>query len=402
MRAATQPSTRLHQRSDWRCYVTIFCAVGAIVVGTVGIVNYQVDPYLMHQWDTPQVRQLQPGREKLSAWGKTYALARFKPAIVYVGNSRTELGLSARSALFAGKKVFNGALSGGSLGDAIAMVGHASTVSRLETVIWGIDAPSFYVEIGNTDFDRALVATDRFYLARRGLIDLKRALTTDMTMDSMRLLRGTAAKSCQSSLALQGQRDAVCMRERIDGRGGTAAAIVPKLRDYIRGTGPTADAMPALDRSLDGLCKSGSQVRLYINPTHAMTAAALYGAGKWPAMEVWQAALAGLVERHRRSGCDARVFDFSGFNSITTEAIPQASHNAGMAYFWEASHYRENVGAMILSRMFGGTGDVPGDFGVELTPAALPAYQAAQRDGRERYHAEHPLEGRMVREVVAE
>lgn len=391
-----------HPAAEWRGYVTIFGAASALVIATVGILNYQVDPYLTHQWDTPQVQQLRPGREKLSAWGKTYALAKFRPGIVYAGNSRTELGLPTRTALFAGKDVFNGALSGASLGDAIAMVRHANAVSRLDTVIWGIDAPSFSMEIGNTDFDRELVASDRFYLARRGLLNMKRALTTDMTMDSLRLLRGTFGRACHSSLAYYGQRDDVCVRDRIDGWGGTSKAIVPRIREYIRGAGPTAEAMAALDETTAELCKSGAKLRLYINPTHAMTADALYHAGKWPAMEDWQGRLAELGQRYRAQGCDARVYDFSGFNSITTEAIPQASGTADMTYFWETSHYRVNVGAMILNRMFDGKEAGPADFGVELTPQSLARHQSAQRAARDRYHLEHPQESRMVREVVNE
>lgn len=391
-----------HPPAEWRSYVAIFAGASALVASAVVLLNYHVDPYLTHQWDTPQVRELRPGREKLSAWGKTYALAKFQPRIVYAGNSRTELGLPTRVALFAGKEVFNGGLSGASVGDAIAMVRHANAVSRLETVIWGIDAPSFSMDIGNTDFDRELVAGDRFYLARRGLIDMKRALTTDMTIDSIRLLRGTFGRSCHSSLAFYGQRDDVCVRDRIDGWGGTGKAIVPRLREYIRGAGPTAGALSAFDNSVAELCKSGSKLLLYINPTHAMTSDALYRAGKWAAMEAWQGQLAGLGQRHRAAGCDVRVFDFSGFNSVTTEAIPQASGVPDMLYFWEASHYRANVGEMILNRMFGQSDGVPADFGVELTPATLTGHLAAQRAARERYHLARPLESRMVLDVAAE
>lgn len=391
-----------HPPAEWRSYVTIFAGASALVTCAVGLMNYHVDPYLIHQWDTPQVRELRPGREKLSAWGKTYALARFRPGIVYVGNSRTELGLPTRTALFAGKEVFNGGLPGASLGDASAMVRHAGAVGRLETVIWGIDAPSFYMETGNTDFDRELVATDRLYLVRRWLINVKRALTTDMSMDSIRLLRGTFGRSCHSNLALYGQRDEVCVRQRSEGWRGTSHAIVPRVREYIRGTGPTAEAMAALDNSLADLCKAGSQVRLFIHPTHAMTSDALYRAGKWAAMEAWQGQLAALGQRHRAAGCDARIFDFSGFNSITTEAVPQASGASDMLYFWETSHYRDNVGEMILHRLFGRDDGIPADFGVELTPRTVGGHLAAQRAARDRYHLDHPHESRMVLEVVAE
>ncbi|MYM89536.1 hypothetical protein GTP91_20450 [Rugamonas sp. FT82W] len=390
-----------HPGAEWRNYVGIFCASCALVTGAVTVLNYQVDPYLTHQWQTPSVQRLRPGREKLSAWGKTYALAKFKPAVLYVGNSRTELGLPTRAPAFAGLPVFNGALSGASLADAMDMARHAAHVGRLKTVVWGMDAPSFSLEIGNTDFDRELVAEGPLYLWRRGLLDARRALAFDMTADSIRQLRGSLGRDCRSSLAFYGQRDDACVRDRIESLGGTGAVIVPRVREYLHGEGPTAEAMTALQRSLAGLCADGTSVRLYLNPTHAMTADALYWAGKWPALEAWQRALAQLGLHRRAAGCDVRIFDFSGFNSVTTEAIPQVSHRSSMQYYWETSHYRSNVGAMILARMYG-AGDAPRDFGVELLPDTVERHLAAMRRARDRYHHEHPEETRMVRAVVAE
>ncbi len=191
------------------------------------------------------------------------------------------------------------------------------------------------------------------------------------------------------------------MHERIEGLGGTGAAIVPRVREFLRGAGPTDEAMRALDRSMAELCRAGTRVRLYLNPTHAMTVDALYWSGKWPAMEAWQRSLAVMGQRYRAVGCDLRIVDFSGFNSVTTEAIPQVSKQPAMQYYWETSHYRSKVGDMVLARMFGGD-DVPADFGVELSPDKLDGHQAAMRLARERYHRLHPVETGMVRAVVAE
>ncbi len=380
----------------WRGYVVLFSGITLLASGAVATLNYLVDPYLIHQWDSPHLRRLLPGREKLSPWGKTYALARFQPQVLYVGNSRTELGLPAQTPVFGQRRVFNAALSGASLGDAAAMVRHATTVSTLETVVWGVDAPSFSMEIGNTDFDRELVAADRYYFLRRWFINIKRALSVDMTLDSLRVLRGTFGGVCLSSLALLGQRDGRCVQQRITSLGGAGAAMLPRVRDFARGSGPTPDAMQELDRSLTVLCQAGTRVRLYVNPTHAMTSDVLYWAGKWPALEAWQARLAALAEEHRKSGCDTRVFDFSGFNSVTMEAPPQLSRRAEMENYWEASHYRVNVGQRILERMFG-QGAL---WGEELMPATLPAHQSAQRAARDRYHSDHAAETAMVRSVL--
>lgn len=390
-----------HSSTQWRRYVTVLGGASLSVIAAVALLNYQVDPYLIHQWETEQVRQLRPGREKLSAWGKTYALARLRPDVLYAGNSRTELGLPTDGAPFGRRTVFNGALSGASLGDALAMVEHAAEVGPPAVVVWGIDAPSFSMEVGNTDFDRALVATDRWYLWRRKLIDIKRAVSTDMTLDSVRLLRGTFGAVCRSSLALYGQRDDVCVRDRIDGWGGTRGAVVPRVREFIRGAGPTTAAMNAFDDGIAQLCRARVQVRVYVNPTHAMSLDALYWAGKWPAMEQWQRQLATMFERHRDRGCDARIVDFSGFNHITTEPIPQAGGYEAMTYYWEPSHYRVNVGRLILAQLAGSSA-AAADFGVELVPQTVALHHARQRGARDRYHTEHPHETALVRQVVGE
>lgn len=395
---------RADPHPDWRGYLAILCGGSATAIAALLTLNYVVDPYLIHQWDTPAVMRLRPPREKMSAWGKTYAVARYKPSVLYLGNSRTELGMPTRLPLFVGQDVFNGALSGASLGDTLAMAQHAFAVGRPATVIWGIDAPSFSMEVGNTDFDRALVAHDNLYRWRRRLLDLKRALTVDMTRDSLSVLMGTFGAVCHSSLAFHGQRDALCMRNSAVGAwNGTRAAVVPRTREFVRGAGPTPAAASALAGMVDTMCRAGTRVRLYINPTHAMMEDALYWAGKWQALEHWQASLATMAELQRGRGCDVRVYDFSGFNSVTTEAIPQATRREWMANYWEPSHYRVNVGQMVLNRLFNdGDNAIPGDFGVELTPAAMPAHLAAARAGRERYHVQHELETAMARDIATE
>ena len=387
-----------------RRYVALFCGCAATALLLVASLNYLVDPYLLHQWDSPLLQRLQPTREKLSVWGKTYAVARYRPAVVYIGNSRTEMGLPAGMRdLFEGQRVFNSAVSGASVGDAIHLAEHAARVSHVDTMVWGIDAPSFSMEQGSAGIEPGLTEAGPAFFARRALLNVKRGLTVDMTHDSLRLLHGSFGSVCRSSLALHGQRDHLCFSDRIRGWGGTAPAMVPRLHEFGAGAGPTPDALQAFDATVGKLCRDGTRLRLYINPTHAMTMDVLYWRGKWPAMEQWQRDLTLLAERRRAQGCDLRLHDFSGFNSITSEAIPQFGGAREMRYYWEASHYRDNVGRMILSRLFaGGAGEQPppDDFGIELTSRTLAAHQADMRAARDRFHAAFPQETAFVRKLI--
>ena len=385
-----------------RHYVAVFCACVSVALALVSAINYRVDPYLLHQWDTPLLQRLRPTHEKLSVWGKTYAVARYRPAIVYIGNSRTEMGLpTSVQSVFAGKTVFNSAVSGASIGDAIRLAEHAARVSHIDTLVWGIDAPSFSMELGSAGLEPGLTDAGPAFFARRALLNLKRGLTVDMTHDTWRILNGSYGGVCLSSLALNGQRDKSCISDRIHGWGGTARAMLPRLQEFGDGKGPTALALQAFDASIARLCRGGTRLRLYINPTHALTLDALYWQGKWSAMQRWQRDLARLAERQRGQGCDVRLYDFSGFNSITSEPIPQASGAREMRYYWEASHYRDNVGRYILARLFGAAPQPPADFGVELDSASIAAHQAAMDAARERYHVAHPQETAFVQHALA-
>jgi len=383
-----------------RAYLSLFCGVSAGVVGAVAALNYVVDPYLTHQWDTPPVQSLRPVRERLGAWAKTYALARYQPALVYVGNSRTEVALPAHPSLFGGQPVFNAALSGATMNDAGMMAQHAAQVAQVHTLVWGLDAPSFSLGAGNTELDEALLADGGGYLARRALLNLKRAVSLEMAGDALQVLNGSYEPVCRSSLAFLGQRDALCLQHRFAQKGGTAAAVQPRLREFVRGEGPSAEALAVFQGRLDALCRKGTRVRLYINPTHALMQDALYWAGKWDTMESWLHALARTSSQRRARGCDVTLHDFSGYNSVTTEPVPQASGRPDMAYYWEPSHYRENVGRMVLARLIGTAPAAADGFGAELTPAGLPAHLAAMRAARERYHAQHGAESALARQAA--
>lgn len=374
-------------------YLAIAAGLPLLLVGAVAGTNYVVDPYLMHQWDSPQMRRLRQPVEKLNAWGKTYAIAVYRPGTIYLGNSRTELGLSVP--VGGSARVFNAALSGATLGDAIRMLRHARQTAPVRNVIWGLDAPSFTLEQGNGELEPGLLAQDENYLSRRLLLDLQRAVSFDMTGESLALLRGATPSVCQASLARHGQRDGACMRHRIAGWGGTGAVIGARTREFLRGAGPSESAMPALGQAIRAAC--GVKWRLYVNPTHAMTIDVLYRAGKGAQYEAWLAALAVLGEQLRAAGCDTRIYDFSGFNSVTSEAIPQAGSRADMRNYWETSHYREQVGNATLARLAGAPAAQDG-FGSELLPATIGAHIINLRASRVAYLNARPYEaGRAER-----
>lgn len=75
-------------------------------------------------------------------------------------------------------------------------------------------------------------------------------------------------------------------------------------------------------------------------------------------------------------------YDFSGFNSVTTNALN----------YYEESHYRYRVGDMIIERIFGGSvAALPEDFGSLVTKHSIGQHLEKQKRELEQYLKSHSL-----------
>ncbi|MDK9707012.1 MAG: hypothetical protein OEL83_08170 [Desulforhopalus sp.] len=359
------------------------------------LLNYVVDPYYTHQWDSALMERLNPAQQKIMPWAKTYAAYRYQPEVAYLGSSRTEIGLPAESPVFSGKRVFNLALSGASVGDAINMLRHTSFFHRPETVVWGLDYGwQFREKSGNTDFSSELVAKGPYYPLRRALLNIKRAISMAMTVDTLKILLGYSEQSCRSLLASFGHKSAQCLEIIMRNEGGTEKAFEEVLKKKAPLGKP--EDVPAttelLGRVLGEYCRQGTVFRLYIQPIHAL-AELSYWATLEDDVDDWKRALVRMTDAQRQAGCNIELFDFSGFNSITTEDIPQVTGKADMQHYWEQSHYRGEVGLKIIEELFAGKGrEVAKPFGVLLRGDTIEEHLRDFRQKRLQYLADHPQE----------
>jgi hypothetical protein len=361
--------------------------------------NYVVDPYFIHQWDTKLIQRLSPAQQKIMPWVKTYAAYRYRPEVVYLGSSRAEIGLPTDSKVFKGKRVFNLALSGASLGDAISMLNHTSFFHRPEIVVWGLDYGwQFREKAGNTDFTRTLVAHESSYPIRRTFLNIKRSISMAMTVDTIKILLGVSEQSCQSLLASYGQKTSQCLEIIMHNEGGTAKAF----EEIIKKRGPegtpsdAAAALQLLDRVTHDYCRNGTMFRFYLHPVHSLAELA-YWATEWEDLDNWKRALVQVIDARKHEGCDIRLIDFSGFNSITTEDIPQITGKENMQYYWEHSHYRSEVGEKIIEQLI-----LPDQqkeentFGIELNSETIEQHLLDFHAKRHKYFIDHPQETRNM------
>jgi len=385
------PKTKIAGLS--RFFLALGSAAVLLVAGVVTI-NYLIDPYSIHQWDSPLLKRLSPPQQKIVPWAKTYAASRYRPEVVYLGSSRTEIGLPTDTTVFQGKRLLNLAISAASLGDAINMLNHTSSFHRPEMVVWGLDYGwQFREKSGNSDFNQELVAAGPL---KRLLLNLKRSVSLAMTTDAYAILFDPAAQKCEPILATFGQKPERCLEYIMADEGGT-----PKAFDKIINRGdlqakPTdvQAAMQLLETVTRSYCAQGTAFRFFLHPVHAL-AELSYWETNWRELDRWKQDLAQMVDARRQEGCDIRLMDFSGYNAITTEPVPQVTGTETMRHYWEHSHYRAEVGQQILERLVAPTVEAkPGDFGAELNAQTIQQHLLSMQQGRDAYCASHPWETR--------
>ena len=388
----------MNDSSDKSNFPLYFFTIGvsALVLLTIIVtLNYVVDPYFIHQWDSPLLHRLSPAQQKIMPWAKTYATYRYQPEVVFLGSSRTEIGLPTDSPLFSGKRVFNLAISGASVGDAVNMLSHTAFFHRPEIVVWGLDYGwQFREKTGNTDFSEELVAKGPYYPIRRAFLNIKRSVSMAMTGDTLSIVLGKSEQSCPSLLAYNGHKSSECLEVIMRNEGGTKKAFeeVLKKKEPLGNPPDVAATIELLDQVIGDYCRSGTEFRLYIQPIHAL-AELSYWAALGDDLDNWKRSLVQMIDARRRGGCNIRLFDFSGFNNITSEEIPQATGKDTMQNYWEQSHYRSEVGLRILDELFEAGKKAEDDiFGFELRSDTIEQHLLNFRNSRRQYITNHPKE----------
>jgi hypothetical protein len=147
-------------------------------------------------------------------------------------------------------------------------------------------------------------------------------------------------------------------------------------------------------------------VRLFISPSHARNWEVIAAAGLWSKFEEWKRLLIAIneTEAAKAGKPEYPIWDFSGYNSITTEQVPlKGDTTTLMRWYWESSHYKKETGDLVLDRVFGlsiSGMPLPDDFGVSIDSRNIDRHLQDIRAGRMRYRATHADEVAEIEAVA--
>ncbi len=152
--------------------------------------------------------------------------------------------------------------------------------------------------------------------------------------------------------------------ERIAGLEGYRALFNQKNESYARTLVARAAGMsgykienaPAfadLDAVIARCQAEGIELKLVLYPYHAHFLQLLQLAGLQDAFDAWKQALvkhaAAAGMRHGRA---VPIWDFSHYNTWTTESVPAAGDKkTRLDWYWEAGHFKKELGDLVLTRV---------------------------------------------------
>jgi hypothetical protein len=350
--------------------VTIITLSVAAVVLTV-----LVDPYRF--FGTAPVAgwtSLKPRASQQSDLAKTYMLARARPTTLLLGNSRVEVGLDPGSSGWpAGlRPVFNAALAGHGLFSALLFLQDDLALKPPKLVVLGVDFQDF-IQSGNDSSEPLENAAERRMLAdRSGTTNGTREIQVWADAITSTLSINAVTDSVTTLLLQNPSRDPTLTPDGFNPlhdydyivrHEGAYNLFAQKLDAYEaqyrvfhpsdfrdRGKNPQFRYLMAIARAC-----AKHRIRLIIltYPYHARYFAMLHALNLWPSFVSWKRALNRSVDDMKAEpGSEVRLFDFAQESAVSREPVPPpGDRRTQMRWYWEAGHYKSELGDRLVTRM---------------------------------------------------
>lgn len=381
--AENQPtkSDNFSQFNKW-----LLSTVGLSILTIVSI-NGLVDPYGIYK--TPNffgINHEKPKKQFNDRLFKAIDVIHYKPVTVFLGSSRTKQGLDPEHpALSNAQPAYNLAVDGANPYELFRYLQHTiKNQPELKEVILGIDFFMFNNFIGNqAGFDENRLEKNYIIPA-----DIMNSLFSVDTLDVSKQTILASLKEPNKNISHK-ENGFLPHRKLNDrqtkGRFKNAINVYFKFHHKYQ----FSDRYFENFQKIVNLCREKNiKLTVFISPSHAIQWESIRATGEFKTWENWKRKVVQVTP----------VWDFSGYNSVTTEKLADVMEN-----YADSSHYTAPVGNLVLNRILGYQEDkVPADFGVLLTPENVESHLAKIRADREEWVKKHPDELELVQRLKKE
>lgn len=410
-------------QSKFKKYIKCLILVTLLLLVLVGGFNWLVDPYGIY--GSPKIEgfnALKPEEITHTLMTKAYFVRRIKPEAIILGTSAAEWGNDPDHEGWSYQPVYNLGLPGVNIYTILRYLQHANDVQPLKQIVLGLDFDSFNIHILNTD-----AATEaRLSVSYDGkensfLGSLNEIIATLFSFDAL----------VSSFNTLSQEKDALRLNDNgmyeiaeqdpanLNGYHGINSyhgiflyeegtyAKDSSWRNDFQFENAKSDVPPFTyyREILQIVYSDGIDLRIFISPSHARLRELFANFGLWPSIEEWKHILVTINEEEARNYGKKPfpLWDFSGYDEFTTEAVPVENDTQTMMRWWiDPRHYKKELGDLILDRVFGYNDPghfVPDDFGVLLNSGNIDSILQKIRTDRQNYRDTHPEDVAEIEEL---
>jgi hypothetical protein len=379
-------------------YVLLAVLSAAVIFLPYVSFNWFIDPYGC--FGAPTISGLNAKKtefRKHAYLSKACAVDRYHLDGVILGSSRAEIGIDPSQIPSKAGSFYNLALPEGKIHTAYRYLQHAIKSNDLAAVILTLDFFMFNAARPQADgFDNRYLSVNADGSENRSqirAIDLLLSIDTFWAaVDTVKNQRSAGALSLENGMV-----STPSLRwDEGPARRGHLAAFKKNEGFYFNGhyqnftfEAGASTSLGELKNILTLAAENDIQLYLAISPVHARKLEVIAAKGLWTTFEQWKHEIVNLnaqvTSNHDISPYP--VWDFTGYNSITTEPVPkQDDEQSRMRWYYESSHYRPALGNLMIARIFGAENELlieNPDFGIRLDRASINDHLRDIRESRD-------------------
>lgn len=386
-------------------YIPLVLTLPLLFLLLAAAFNYRMDPYQIHSEVETGDYGTKPAIYKNMRLHKAYQIQKIKPDALILGTSKAIQGYPITHKYFTSDKIYNAGLTLATTREMYHYLQHARAQTDIKKIVFTLDFIAFN-SLSKTNAFAAGFQKGRMHTPEGG----NKTYIPDYaaTLLSFRALRagveslGAKKYSGHEVMnSLGGRSNDDILRKLHDGghKENTLHienfmlrnVLLPKPKQQYSFVSDGVSSFDWYRNILDIAYQSDIETVLIINPSHARLWEVLHHAGLWPKYKEWKTNLVAINESaaQKHGKASFPLWDFTTANKITTEPFPdKPAPNQTMQYYYEAVHFSQTTGALVLDRISGNTlsEDIPENFGVLLNSRTikptLKSIDLAQRQFR--------------------
>jgi hypothetical protein len=349
----------------------------------IAIFNTLIDPYgVLNSPTVPSLNQKKVAKSTGNArLFKAIDVQRIKPVTIFLGTSRTERGLDPEHPVFADEQpVYNLALPAANHYEVMRYFEHAiANQPQIEQVVIGVDFFMF------NQFNRGRAGFSEYRLEKPSITFLD-IFDSTFSIGAIRSSLLTIAANARSIDSESYRSNGAWINPSNQNvKQNLKKMLEADLRETYQNYQLSDEALNNFKSILETCKQRNINVKVFISPSHATQWEAIRASGLWSTFEQWKREIVEITP----------IWDFSGYNSVTTEAISPEMQN-----YSDSSHYTPKVGDLVLNRLFQhDEGVLPSDFGVGITTENIEEHLKQIRADRELWAKQNPDAVRMVQDL---